>query len=182
MFYFQFVNLKEQKTECISLLNIEEFEDKLVIKESSNKLWIFIVLIFIAIWTWYSFNFNGLVFGIWGILSVAFVFIGYMMATDNEIVINNKTRELIINRKGFFSFNHHYQKYKFNDLSETIEFEKKRVGRSENYFAYVRTSAKKKVELFDSSSFDEDEFFTLYRLSNQYFIGLTNKDFQLPII
>jgi hypothetical protein len=164
------------------LLKVEEFEDKLVIRENSNKFWIFVVLLFVSIWTWNAFSFDVIVFGIWGVLSIIFVLFSLLMATNDEVVIDRKAGEITINRKGFFSFSTEYRIYKFDALAETIEFEKRRVGRSESYFAYVETLDNKKVELFDSGNSSEEKFFTLFKLCNQYFIGLSGKDFQLPII
>ncbi len=164
------------------MLNFEEIEDKLIIRESSSKLWILIVLLFVLIWTWNAFSFDGIVVGILGALSIAFVLISLLAATNNEIFINRKTRELILNHKGFFKLNTKHQIYKFDALAETVEFEKRRVGRSEEYFAYVKTLDNKKVELFNSGTANEDQFFILFRLSNQYFTGLSGNDFQLTII
>lgn len=164
------------------MLNFEEFDDKLVIKKTPSKLWIFIVLVFILIWTGTAFSFDGIVFGILGVVSFIFVLFSLLIATKDEIVIDKKNKELTINRKKNFSSNTDRQIYKFDALAETIEFEKRRVGKSEEYFAYVKTLDNKKVELFNSSTSNENQFFILFRLSNHYFIGLSNNNFQLPII
>lgn len=163
-------------------MKVEEIGDKLIIKENSSRWWIFLVLLFASFWTWNVFNVDLIVFGIWGILSIVFVLFSLLMSTNDELIIDRKTEELTINKKGFFDFVNKFQIYKFDALSKTIEFEKRRVGKSEIYFAYIETLENKKVELFDSGSMTEDKFFTLFKLSNQYFIGLSSKDFQLPII
>lgn len=163
------------------MLNFEEFEWKLVIKESSTRLWIFAVLLFVIFWTWNAFKSNGVVFLLVGIWSIIFVLFSFLTATKDEVVINRKTRELTVNRKSFVRFNTKYQTYKFDELGKIIEFEKRQIGKSENYFAYVETLDNKKIELFDSSASTEGKFFTVFKLSNQYFIGLSNEDFQLQI-
>ena len=164
------------------MLSVEEIEDKLLIKENPSKIWIFMISLFLVVWSCGYFGFSGIVIGISIVLSVGF-YLGFLLiVTNNEIILDKKKRELSINKKGFFSFNNERQIYKFDDLAETVEFEQRRVGKVKNYFAYVKKTSGKKVDLFDSSELGEEKFFILFKLSNQYFMGLSNSDFRLSII